>query len=276
MIIYKLDLFYDRGNLYRNYLPPPKYNELLNYQEFIGFDNLIIYKYLSVFKEKFKNYELEIHEKSSEKRLDAEMVTPMLWVVSERLKTCLESENVEMDFFPIKVEGERRYLMMWIRIPVITGYETYTSKAKFVGDNKKINFNKAVFRSDILKYYNYKMFCDPTHIYLFVSDDFKRKLEDNNFLFSYEERPVKEIKYNEKKVEKILIEAAKKEREHWLGDKMINRLIACDNYVEKIVKEEGDEEDLKKFRNGIKGNWENYYKRYKNNLMQPLERIRYY
>ncbi len=276
MKMYKFNLFYDKGNLYRRYSPPEKFNELLNNKGFIGFSNLLIYKYLSVFKEKFRNYELEIYEKRSDKRLDAESVFPNVWVVSKRLRGFLESENMKMDFFPVKVEGERRYLMMWIRVPVITGYETYTSKAKFVGDIKKIDFKKAVFRSDILKYYKYKLFSDPTHVDLCVSDDFKKKLEDNNFLFSYEEKPVKKIKYNETKIEKILIEAAKKERDHWLSDKMRKRFIACDDYVEEIVKEEGDEEDLKKFRNGIKGNWENYYKRYKNNLMQPLERIRYY
>ncbi len=276
MKIYKFNLFYDKGDLYRRYSPPEKFNELLNNKGFIGFGNLLIYKYLSVFNEKFKNYELEIYEKTSEKRLDAESVFPNVWVVSKRLRGFLESENVEMDFFPVKVEGERRYLMMWIRVPVITGYETYTSKAKFVGDIKKIDFKKAVFRSDILKYYKYKLFSDPTHVDLCVSDDFKKKLEDNNFLFSYQEKPVKKIKYNERKIEKILIKAAKKEREHWLSDKMRKRFIACDDYVEKIVKEEGNEKDLIKFRKEIKGNWEDYYKRYKNNLMQPLERIRYY
>jgi len=276
MKIYKFNLFYDKGDLYRRYSPPEKFNELLNNKGFIGFGNLLIYKYLSVFKEKFRNHELKIYEKRSDKRLDAESVFPNVWVVSKRLRGFLESENVEMDFFPVKVEGERRYLMMWIRVPVITGYETYTSKAKFVGDIKKIDFKKAVFRSDILKYYKYKLFSDPTHVDLCVSDDFKKKLEDNNFLFSYQEKPVKKIKYNERKIEKILIKAAKKEREHWLSDKMRKRFIACDDYVEKIVKEEGNEKDLIKFRKEIKGNWEDYYKRYKNNLMQPLERIRYY
>ena len=276
MKIYKFNLFYDKGDLYRRYSPPEKFNELLNNKGFIGFGNLLIYKYLSVFNEKFRNYELKIYEKRSDKRLDAESVFPNVWVVSKRLRGFLESENVEMDFFPVKVEGERRYLMMWIRVPVITGYETYTSKAKFVGDIKKIDFKKAVFRSDILKYYKYKLFSDPTHVDLCVSDDFKKKLEDNNFLFSYQEKPVKKIKYNERKIEKILIKAAKKEREHWLSDKMRKRFIACDDYVEKIVKEEGNEKDLIKFRKEIKGNWEDYYKRYKNNLMQPLERIRYY
>lgn len=72
------------------------------------------------------------------------------------------------------------------------------------------------------------------------------------------------------KIESIFNE----ERNSFLLSQQItfNRLKEVDDFLEKILIEEGDKKVLKKFNEEMKGVWKKDFERYRKGLMDPLER----
>ena len=276
--VYRLDLFYEQGNLNRSYDFPQRLRCLYDkIQGKVFMTSLFFYEYLLLNPNCLENEEFFAIEKKSNNRYDVENIgLSGMWVVSERFKKFIQNEGIQMKFFPTKIEGERRHLMMWRDLPVITGYETDTDKAKYLSNGKSIQMYHAVFRSDLLKYLENQMFSVPSYTFMFITERLKEKLQFMKFQFTYHEYPVTHIQYDEQKIQKDLQFATKMERELWLVDNYRDRLQSVDDYLEKVLIEEGDEAVLNKFRTEMKGIWKRDFERYENGEMKPLDRIKYW
>lgn len=276
--VYRLDLFYENGYLNRSYDVPKHLRYLYNkIQGKVFMISLFFYKYLLLNPNCLENEEFSAIEKKSNNRYDVENIgLSGMWVVSERFKKFIQNEGIQMEFFPIKVEGEIRCLMMWRDLPVISGYETDTDKAKYLSNGKSIQMYHAVFRSDLLKYLGYQMFSVPSYTFIFITEGLKERLQSMEFQFTYHEYSVTQMKYNEQNINQDLQFAAQKERELWLVDTYKERLQAVDDYLEQVLIEEGDKEILNKFRIEMKGIWKKDFERYENGEMKPLDRIKYW
>lgn len=279
MKIYKLKIFYEDGNRNRAYKGPKDFYRLHEHMPPLFWRDLFMYKYLKLHPNKYADYELELLERNSSTRLDVEdMGEGGLWCASERFKEFSDKEQLGFDFFPVKVEKERRYLMAWRNLPVLTDYEVDTKKSRFYIGNLSglLDYSGVVFRSDIIEYLGHQIFCDTTYTYRFVVDYLKEKLEKQGFLFSYEVMPVTEKNLNVKKVEKVMVEGRKRERELYLIDGNKQKFQDVDDCLEKVLIEEGDKEILDKFRNEMKGEWKKNFERYEKGLLEPMERIKYW
>jgi hypothetical protein len=139
---------------------------------------LFFSKYLQLHPNKYKDYELEILEKHSENRYDVERVGMNgMWCASQRFKDFIDQEKIPLDFFPVKTEGERRYLMMWRNLPALGDFEVDVINNKYWGKNdEKIDASHPVFRSDFIDYYGYEMFGLSVGGGIFITDALKKSL----------------------------------------------------------------------------------------------------
>jgi len=276
MNIYQLRFFYNQGELYREYRNP-KFCQLAD--DFYPVDLRFVFWhiYLCLKPNMLKNTELELLEKRSNKRLDVESIAGTgFWCTSQRFKEFIEAEKIPLDFFPVLVEGERRYLTLCRRLDVLTGYELDLKKSDYKIYDGIISIHNEVFRSDVIEYYNYQFFSDVFHISKYVTEDFKMKLEKEGFLLTFDLKPVTEMKFKKKKVEKDLIFARQKEREMYLTPQGYKDFELLDCHIEKVLMEEGDQQVLQKFQTEFKGRWKKDFERYEQGLMQPLEKITYW
>lgn len=235
---------------------------------------IFLYKYIQLHPSQHKNCELEILQQRNKKRIDVEYAGDM-WCSSQRFKDFCEAEDIKLNFFPVLVEGERRYLTNWRSLPVLGDYEVDIKKSVYENSGN-LDDSKAVFRSDFIEYYKYKMFATPGYSYMYITGELKQKLDDNNFLFNFYEKSVTQKKLNKKKIIKDLEYARKRERELYLKEIRKPKFQERDDYLEKVLVEEGNKEILEKFRKEMKGIWKKDFERYEKGLMEPLERITYW
>jgi hypothetical protein len=227
--------------------------------------------------DKYKDYELEILEQKSKNRYDVENVGMNgLWCASQRFKDFIDQEDIPLDFFPVKVEGEKRYLMMWRNLPSIGDYEVDIGKSRYYEEGGCARPDNIVFRSDFLNFYRYEIFCSSSHTYLYVTDTFKKKLDENNFKFTLTEREVTQKELDEKALEKDLIYAREMERKIKLTELVYQKLQEVDDYLEKVLIEEGDKKVLQRFQKEMRGKWKKDFERYEQGIMEPLEKITYW
>ena len=273
--LYQLTVYYDHGDLYRVYAKPEHLDRLSRDFPPLMWAELFFYKYLLLHPRQFKDYELVVHESKSDIRLDVERVHGGMYCVSERFKQFVEQERIPLDFFPIRVEGEGRYLMMWRRLPVVSDYEVDREKSKYYQDGA-LRTSSTVIRSDILEYLEYHIFDNPSHIFTYVTDSLKAKFDCERFLLGYRELGITHRVIDPTKVRATLLFARRKERELYLTEQRKQRLQKVDDYLEKILVEEGDLKALDQFRSELKGIWKRDFERYEQGLMTPDERITYW
>ncbi|HLD84016.1 MAG TPA: hypothetical protein VI979_04150 [archaeon] len=237
---------------------------------------ILIHRYLMLHADKYQHSELSVVGETSKRRLDVESVAEEgIYCVSELFKRFVESEGIPFDFFPIIVEGERRYLMMWRRLPVISDYEVDVHRSQYCDDGS-LQISSVVFRSDIIEHLGYRIFNDTSRSFIFVTDALKEKLEKGGFLLGYKEQRVTEVKLEKEEVENLLLYATGKELEMRLVPAWEKELQAVDDYLEKVLIEEGNQATLERFRREMKGIWEKDFQRHENGLMEPEERITYW
>jgi hypothetical protein len=83
----------------------------------------------------------------------------------------------------------------------------------------------------------------------------KKKFDEQDFKFTFEEKQVTQKKLDRTTIEKDLIYARKMERQAYLADWRRERLQAVDDYLEKVLIEEGDKKVLQRFQEEMKGKW---------------------
>ena len=142
---------------------------------------LLSTNYMRLKPDRFKNENLTIFKKwPNYREIDVEEVTINFWVSSERFKEFSERENLWFEFFPVLVEDKRKYLMSWRALPTFRKLDLDTEETNFnrlwtVWDGKDM-----CFRSDVLEYYSWKVFCDNTHISKYITWEIKDKMEQEN------------------------------------------------------------------------------------------------
>lgn len=243
---------------------------------------LFLSQYLKTNPSRYENYNLAIKNERLKARLDVEWGGPEAWYVSQRFKDFCLQENLPFDFFPIMIEGERRYITMWRNLPVITDYEVDNQKTTH-SQKGYVDMSSLTFRSDFIEYSSYQIFSETDHIYIYITDSLKQKLEANNFKFSFkgpnwktESYPVTQKKLNPEKLKKELIYAREMERKLYLTKEQYEKLQAVDDFLEKALIADQDQKALARFRAEMKGVWKKDFERFEKGLMQPLERITYW
>jgi hypothetical protein len=276
--VYELRLYYEKGHSNRIYYGLRDFDRFYKTKPPLFKTALFFNKYLRLHPDKYKDYELEILEQKSKNRYDVENVGMNgLWCASQRFKDFIDQEDIPLDFFPVKVEGERRHLMMWRNLPVISDYEVDIPKNRYWGrDKDKLDCAHPVFRSDFIEYYGSQIFSEKTYTYIFVTNTLKKKLEQQDFKFTFEEKQVTQKKLNSQKIKKDLIYARNKEREILLSVSRYQKLQEVDDYLEKVLIEEGDKKILERFKEEMKGKWKKDFERYEQGIMEPLEKIMYW
>ncbi len=249
-------------------------------------NEIAITKYLKLNPDKFKDHELEIESIGLKNgRDDIEHVLPEMELISPRFKEFAEKENLPFDFFPVLADGERRYLMMWRNLPVISDFEVDIEKSKYFPHdlNRIAGGGNMFFRSDFLEYYNFNIFCYIYHTYTFITDSLKQKLEIENFKLTFEEKPVTQKKLDKKEIINDLIFARQKERESYIdrkksefARKRYKQFEQVDDFLEEILAEEGNKDVLAKFYETTRGEWKKDFERFDNGEMGELEKIRYW
>ncbi|NQU77448.1 hypothetical protein HQ544_02005 [Candidatus Falkowbacteria bacterium] len=274
--IFQLFLYGNEDNEVACYNPPQKmldfYDELPTMMD----KELVFYKYLLLKPDRYKDTELKLFKKGFKETLDVEgMSAGGMKLATQRFKDFIEGEKIPLDFFPVKVKGERRYIMMWRRLPVYIDYEADLKQSEFYEDGRVVA-SGIVYRSDVLEYRKIKMFSLQTHTSIYLTGEIRQKLEENDFLFNYHEKKVTQKKLNPKKVEKDLLYAIKKSRESGFNENSRKWYVQIDESLEKVLIEEGDKEVLERFRKEMKGAWKKDFERYEKGLMKPDERITYW
>jgi hypothetical protein len=235
---------------------------------------LLFSMYLQSNPEKYKNTELELFSLYSEKRYDAERVGGKhLWCTSQKFKDFMESEGVPFDFYPIKVEGERRYLTMRLRLPVLSDYECDLENSRYTDGHIH---GKRVFRSDFLEYYDHKVFRDFTASYVYCSKSFKDRLESSGLMLRYVPIATTEVLYDESNLQADSLRATRMERELFLTEWRYKMFEGIDDTLEKILIQDDNQQALNKFRSEIKGRWKDQFERYRAGTMPPEERVIYW
>lgn len=284
--IYSLEIYFENGFNNRTYYGIADFRRFYDDKANPSLIALFFNKYLKLNPDKYKDSdESKIIDKYSNNRYDVED-TGMngMWFASQRFKDFCAQEKLPFDFFPILVERERRYITMWRSLPVICDYEIDTKKTEYdEGEEPFADMNRPTFRSDFIEHYNYQIFCEPEHVFIYITDSLKQKLEENNFQLSFkgpnwktESFTVTQKKLNSQQLEQELIYARTMERKLYLTKKRYNWFQEVDDYLEKTLIAEKDQKGLAKFRTEMKGVWQKDFARYEQGLMQPLERITYW
>ena len=213
---------------------------------------LFVYEYLKLHPNKFADEELEIFERNKRHTpLDIEACRiSWIYIVSQKFKDFAGREWLPLDFFPVKVYGERRYMMMWRRLPHISKFEFYTED----GSPPDCLTIDLVFRSDVLQFFGYRIFCTETYVPIFVDDVLRKKMEDEWFLLAYSDMKIQEIPLDRELVSQQIKKNKIKEFEKygWLIEEEWQEL---DEHLENILIQEWDEGILEKFRWEVKWDW---------------------
>ena len=276
--VYSLRPKYNDEGEFDRELSPPLPKKIIQESPLKSRD-LIIYKYLILDRNRFENTKLEIFRKQSEEIHDVEKVNyEGLWCVSSRFKNFVENNQLSgLDFFPVKVGEERRYLMMWRGLSVISDYEVDIKKSRYWGEEKnKLDLSKVTYRSDVIEHYNNKIFSNTVHFDIYITDELKDLFEEKGFAFTYDEIQVTQKRYSKRKVKKIILNAVKEGQKLYYTQWRKDRLQETDDFLEKVLIEEGNEEVLEKFRTEMKGKWKDQFDRYERGEMPDDERVIYW
>lgn len=284
MQIYRLLPYYQKGSIGRSYHGPPKLVEFYDdpARPVRLWKALFLYKYLKLQPQQFAEENLVIHKELSDRPYDIESVMlDNIWCVSERFKTFMEAEEIPLDYFSVKAQNEQRYLMMWRKLPIISEYEVDTEKSGYVGSAKKLDYSRIVFRSDLLRHFNYRVFSMPLYMDIYIIDELREAFQQHNFSVNYGYRedkpfPVTEINSNPSKLKSVLQKAQEQERKTRLTDWYYERMQEVDEYLEKVLIQENKPDILAKFQREMKGVWKKDFERYAQNDLGPLEKINYW
>ncbi len=194
-------------------------------------------------------------------KLDVEDWDCDFWISNDRFKEFSERENLGLEFFPVLVENKRRYLVSWRKLPTFWSYDLDLEENEYDEYWLKKWEPNYVFSSDVIQYYDWKMFCGSAHVSKYITWDIKEKMEKENFLFIFQERKCTQKAFNKKVVEEHLKKSRKDEK------KTLNKLVRkeyedTDEALEKILIEDWETEILEKFRNEMKGIWKKDFDRY--------------
>ena len=181
MMVFNLEVYIDESLCFTMIWKIPKYLERIFRDSSTKVnENLLTLNYLRLKPDRFKDENLWISSKWNRIEIDVEKADCNFWVSSERFKEFSEKENLWFEFFPILVENKRKYLMSWRALPAYWSYDLDLEETEFhrfwipKGDPNR------VFRSDVIEYYNWKIFCDSWHIYKYITWEIKDKMEQEN------------------------------------------------------------------------------------------------
>lgn len=193
MQIFHLDFYFEKGEFNRIYYGLKDFDRFYHDTGHPFKIDLFFYKYLLLHPEKYQDVELPLIEKRSKNRYDVEYIAMNgMYCTSEKFKNVCNTHNIPFDFFPIKVEGERRYIMMCRRLPVISEFKLDVKASKIkermsrdrdVDDATEISIKNWVFRSDIMEYFGYKVFSERTFNYILPPMNLKKYLNLADFFF---------------------------------------------------------------------------------------------
>ncbi len=185
--VYHLYTYWDKeGRIPVIRKPPKKIVQMFRNASTEINENLLLTNYLRLKPDRFKDENIWISQKGKINiKLDVEQWDCGFWVSNDRFKEFSERENLGLEFFPVLVENKRRYLVSWRKLPTFWSYDLDLEENEYDEYWLKKWEPNYVFSSDVIQYYDWKMFCGSTHVSKYITWDIKRKMEKENFyLFS--------------------------------------------------------------------------------------------
>jgi len=243
----------------------------------------LLYRYLQVKPDRFKDSELDIIEQSTDnctERQDIEPVGHSGFLVSEKIKTIFDTYGVPASFFPVLSDGQRWYLMMWQKVSLLgeyevdvahTVYETTSYRPEIPPAKSGDSSTNPVYSIGYFDKLNIKTAFThmPAGHVLYLRELLWRELDKRDIAYSGYKIKVSNFipNYDD------MIQAIKNQQLIMLNDMQYQRYKRSYDYLEQVLLAEGDKDVIEKFNTEIKNKWEDQFIRFANGTLPPDERV---
>ena len=245
----------------------------------------MLYRYLQVKPDRFKDLELDIlktegYAANINKRQDLEPMGHSGFLVSENFKAIFDLNNVPASFFPVLSDGQRWYVMMWQKVPLLGEYEVdvvHTEYRKTSKENipstintvspKNITFSLGYF--DKLNIQSAFTRVSLGHR-LYLRESLWKDIDNQNIAYSSYKIKVSDFVPTDSE----MVQAVEKQQHMMLNDMQYQRYKRAYDYLEQILFAEGDKDVIERFNTEIKSKWEDQFIRFTNGTLPPDERVK--